>query len=100
MLNVRLSTDNSVAHLEGQLTFSDHQVFRIAASKLMEQQSRRVVIDLEKLDYIDSIGLGMLLMARDEAQKSACVLVLKRPSSQVRRMFDISKFDTLFHVEM
>jgi HptB-dependent secretion and biofilm anti anti-sigma factor len=48
---------------------------------------------------VDSAGLGMLLLARDEAKKNNRELILKGPCGQVKRMFGVTKFDTLFSIE-
>ena len=41
----------------------------------------------------------MLLLARDEAKRNDRELILKRPNGQVKRMFGVTKFNTLFNVQ-
>lgn len=41
----------------------------------------------------------MLLIVRDEADKAQRSLILRGPHGQVKRMFAVTKFDTLFTVE-
>lgn len=90
--------DLATATLRGEFTFSDHQAFRKLAERLFASGSQPVVFDLGHLVFIDSAGLGMLLIARDEAIKKSRPLVLKGAVGQVKKMFDVSKFDTLFSV--
>ena len=85
--------------LHGDLTFSDHQTFRRMAERLFAENAAEIVIDLQHLEFIDSSGLGMLLIARDEAGKRNRHIVLKGAHGQVRKMFDISRFETLFSLE-
>lgn len=93
-------TDNdAVVSLSGELTFVDHPVFRTMTTRLMQAKSSPSVIDLAGLQFIDSAGLGMLLVARDEAKRANRALVLRHPAGQVKRMFEISKFETLFSVQ-
>ena len=91
-----VADDLSIATLRGEFTFSDHQAFRKLAERLFANGSQPVVFDLGHLAFIDSAGLGMLLIARDEAVKKGRRLVLKGAGGQVKKMFDVSKFETLF----
>ena len=85
--------------LSGELTFTDHVAFREIMKRLIASQDQKIVIDLSKLEFIDSAGLGMLLIARDEAVKANRTLTLNRPQAQVERMFAVTKFGTLFNIE-
>ena len=90
---------NNCAQLSGRLTFKDHPAFRLMATRLLAAEDDTAVIDLEKVDFIDSSGLGMLLIARDEASAARRRLVLRSPQGQVRRMFEISHFEQLFTIQ-
>jgi len=90
--------DNSCVRISGEFTFIDHVAFKTMMGRLFEGRGSPVTIDLAKLEFIDSAGLGMLLLARDEAKKADCNLILRGPSGQVKRMFGVTKFDTLFAV--
>jgi HptB-dependent secretion and biofilm anti anti-sigma factor len=99
MFDVNLSENDSVATLSGQLTFSDHGTFRDMARHLVASPSGRLVIELGGLDFIDSAGLGMLLLLREEASAAQRAVALRNAKGQVNRMFAVSRFDTLFVVE-
>lgn len=90
--------DSQVA-LIGDLTFNDHGAFREMLKRLLQAKDRRMVLDLSRLNFVDSAGLGMLLIARDEAEKGKRSLLLARPQQQVDRMFAVTKFDKLFAIE-
>ena len=82
----------------GDFTFTDHIAFREIADR-MAATNETVVIDLTNLEFVDSAGLGMLLIAREEAAKASRTLILRGAKGQVKRMFGLTKFDTLFTVE-
>ena len=84
--------------IRGRFTFADYQQFRELVTRLLSSSASRYVIDLRDLEFIDSAGLGMLLLARDEAQRKNRALSLRRPSGQVRRVIDVARFDTLFEI--
>jgi HptB-dependent secretion and biofilm anti anti-sigma factor len=83
----------------GELTFTDQGPFKEMITELFQAKGAAVVIDLSKLEMIDSAGLGMLLLAREEAKKSERKLILAHPTGQVKRMFGVTKFDKLFTVQ-
>ena len=85
--------------ISGEFTFTDHAAFKEIATRLLATQERSIVIDVSKLEFIDSAGLGMLLIARDEVGKANRSLVLRGPTGQVKRMFAVTKFETLFTIE-
>ncbi len=91
--------DETKVSISGEFTFTDHATFKAIAARLLEGEDKPIVIDLAKLEFIDSAGLGMLLIVRDEADKARRSLVLRGPCGQVKRMFDVTKFDTHFNVE-
>jgi HptB-dependent secretion and biofilm anti anti-sigma factor len=91
--------EDATVSISGEFTFTDHPAFKTIASRLFEGQGKPIVIDLAKLEFIDSAGLGMLLIVRDEADKAGRKLILRGPCGQVKRMFEVTKFDTLFTVE-
>ncbi|PDT88755.1 anti-anti-sigma factor [Bradyrhizobium sp. Y36] len=91
--------DNGGVQISGEFTFTDHASFKTMIDSLLKDGSPSVTMDLGQLQFIDSAGLGMLLLARDAFGKADRKLVLRAPSGQVKRMFGLTKFDTLFSVE-
>jgi anti-sigma B factor antagonist len=53
----------------------------------------RIVLDLSKLEFIDSTGLAVILRADTRAKNDGHVLRVLRPNGQVRRVFEISGLD-------
>jgi HptB-dependent secretion and biofilm anti anti-sigma factor len=98
-MRFEFNNDDTTVSISGEFTFTDHVAFKAIASRLLERQGTPIIIDLAKLEFIDSAGLGMLLIVREEADKAHRSLVLRGPCGQVKRMFDVTKFDTLFTVE-
>ena len=92
-------SNDACVQIAGDLTFTDHAAFKSMTDRLFGGSSASVTMDLMKLEFIDSAGLGMLLLAKDTADKVGRKLVLRSPVGQVKRMFGLTKFDTLFSVE-
>jgi len=87
------------ATVSEKITFSDLEGFREIISKMLESGSSQNVVDLADVEFIDSAGLGMLLLARDEVSKTDANLTLRAPQGQVRKMFEVARFDEMFTID-
>jgi len=56
-------------------------------------------IDFEKLEYISSAGLGVLLMTQKRLTALQHRLTLTRMNSHIREVFKYAGFDTIFDIE-
>ncbi|MDR3449167.1 MAG: STAS domain-containing protein [Alphaproteobacteria bacterium] len=83
-------------HMSGKFTFPDHLGFRDVIDKMNAGDIQQVVLNVEKMDFIDSAGLGMLLLALDAAEKNHKKLVIGGATGQVKKMFDLARFENMF----
>ena len=87
------------ARLSGQFIFEDHTKFKTILAAAEDKKIHSIILDFTHVDFIDSAGLGMLLLLRDLCDKHKKPLVLRHPQGQVKKVFGISKFEHLFTVE-
>lgn len=85
--------------LEGRLTFTENGDFRRTLAGLEQGAIDTVVLDLTALDFMDSTGMGMLLVARDVVVGRGGQVVLRNAKGQVGRMLDLAKFSDFFTME-
>jgi anti-anti-sigma factor len=85
--------------LTGSFKFSDNGVFREIIKDMDAYGGHDYVFDLNGLEHIDSAGLGMLLIAREMAEKNALQLRLRRPQGQVQQMLQVTQFTDLIPCE-
>jgi HptB-dependent secretion and biofilm anti anti-sigma factor len=85
--------------LNGRLTFAENGEFRQVVDAIGQAGGTNVVFDLEGLSYIDSAGMGMLLVARDAAAACGAAVALSRAVGQVGRMLQLAKFADFFNLE-
>lgn len=83
--------------LAGRFTFTDYTKFRTAVTQAVEAKVKGLTFDLGALEFLDSAALGMLLLARDEAQKIGAGVAIRGASGQVERVLDVARFRSLFH---
>lgn len=84
--------------LSGRMTLIDHGKFREVVDSLERMRGTRCVFDLSKLEFVDSSGLGMFLIARDIAMPKNVEIELRGATEGVGRVLEIAKFATLFTV--
>jgi len=91
--------DSTAIFLKGRLTFADHEKFRKLLAEIGAQGTKNLVIDLKSLEAIDSVGLGLLMIARDDTEERKGRFALRSPQGEVKRIFTISKAETLFTIQ-
>lgn len=84
--------------LAGRLTFADYGSFKELTELFIEHDTKNCLLDLTNLEFIDSAGLGMLLIARDKMRIKNGDVILKGAQGQVKKMLDLGHFDSLFKV--
>ncbi|MGE5505688.1 MAG: STAS domain-containing protein [Actinomycetota bacterium] len=84
--------------LAGRFTFADHDTFERFVEALNEGRFRHISVDLSELEFMDSAGLSMLLIARDELAKRNADMELVSPSGRVAQLLHLAAVDTLVHV--
>ncbi|MBI3445854.1 MAG: STAS domain-containing protein [Magnetospirillum sp.] len=63
-------------------------------------RASRVIFDLSKVARVDSVGLGMLHLAKDEILGNGSTrLTLRGASGNVRRLFELTDGDSSFDFE-
>jgi anti-anti-sigma factor len=84
---------------KGRLTYSDYSQFRQITSIIGEFNKQECTLNLSELEFIDSAGLGMLLLARDKIQECQGNIILLNPSGQVKKMVELGRFEALFTIK-
>ncbi|HBU99243.1 MULTISPECIES: STAS domain-containing protein [Thalassospira] len=97
--NTEQTDKTTTVELTGRFTFGDHSNFRKLIEEMRAHQSETHVLDVAGIEFIDSAGLGMLLLARDEGEKARATVILRGAQGQVKRMLEVARFDTLFKLE-
>lgn len=82
--------------MSGKFTFIDHPVFRQIIEKMSDPNVRQIIFYMDRIEFVDSAALGMLLLAHDEAAKHSKKIVISGIQGQVKKMFDVARLGTLF----
>lgn len=80
-----------LVRLEGELDHHEASRLREAwQQELLNNDVGHVIVNLEKLTFMDSSGLGVMLGRYKEVQASGSEMVICSISPEVRRLFDLS----------
>ena len=96
--DVLKTSDTTTIGLKGRMCFSDHALFREIIEAFDQPAGDHMILDMGGLEFLDSSGLGMLLIARDEAKKRQLELVIQKVPASVRRVMDMARFDRHFTI--
>lgn len=96
-----LSVENKrIVKLTGKLDYKGHRTFNEACLPLLQQPGVRAVdIDLAGVEYIDSSGLGLLMMLNEKAQAAGKEVVLRNPQPTVLQILNIANMGQLFDIK-
>ena len=85
----------TVFQVNGEINISTSPELR----KLFEKEPRKkIVIDFEKVTYVDSSGLATLVEVLKRAKTQGGSLGLAAMSDKVKSLFEITKLDKLFSI--
>ena len=93
------SNDRFEAEISDKLTSSDLSNFRELLSEIKQCPCKVIVLDLNNLDWIDSAGLGMLILAKELADKEELELVLRSPRGHVKSLLELGRFEKIFNIQ-
>ena len=93
MFEIEFSNDGIVV-VDGRLDAAQ----AVKAQTFLDQVQGQCVIDLEKLDYISSAGLGVLLKTHKRIMGSGNGIKLINVNHHIHDIFRYSGFDKLFEI--
>lgn len=99
-MGIKISSAGEVKVVEFEGKF-DSMNFHAAENKIMsliDQGVRKILLDFAKLEYINSAGLRILIIAAKEIKEVEGELRLCSPNKLVKEIFAISGFEKIFKI--
>jgi len=91
--------DVVIVRLAGRLDSSAASSAEEQLSATLIDAAPRLAIDMAKLAYISSAGLRVLLVVAKRVQQQKGKIALSGLAENVREVFTVSGFDTIFAIE-
>ncbi len=87
-----------VVQPSGVLDATRSQDFREEVIKSLESKPKMVLVDLKDITFMDSSGLGALVLAFKTLRASETKLVLCSINEQVKILFELTGMDKVFEI--
>lgn len=96
-MECRIQSDGQgkTVFLSGRVTSRDFEGFKALTALFEGADSQRLVLDLSAVEFMDSMGLGMVLMLQDKAKNKGVGFSLQGVKGQVKRLFELVKLGNL-----
>jgi anti-sigma B factor antagonist len=92
------STDVSVITLEGEIDVYTSIKLKQDITAILERGAKYVVLNLSKVEYLDSTGLGVLIGTLKKLRESGGNLVIVGPAMRIMRIFEITGLYKIFSI--
>jgi anti-sigma B factor antagonist len=88
----------TILTLKGRLTLGESNLVREKVTELAAAGRFKIVVDLGGVDYIDSTGLGILVICFTSLKKQGGALKLVNPNKRNVELLLLTKLHTVFEV--
>ena len=97
-LVVTVLEEEAVISVIGELDFSTAPRLREQILELLKGNTSNLVIDLSRMEFVDSSGLGVLVAAMKRIRERNGRLMLRSPSANTSKVLQVSGLDKLLLV--
>jgi anti-sigma B factor antagonist len=88
----------AIVRLKGKFTIEDINQFKETTAPLAKDPVRTMLISFTDLEYIDSSGIGSLILIMNTAKNQDISLILYNLQEEIRNVFKISHLDKFFTI--
>lgn len=97
-LATRSVSDHVVLEIGGEIDVYTAPRLRERLIEMVGEGARQVVVDLGRVEFLDSTGLGVLVGAHRRLRASDGTLTLVCPQERLRKIFRITGLDSVFEI--
>jgi anti-sigma B factor antagonist len=98
-ISVRDDDDSVTVTVEGEVDVATAPAVRDELYRLIESGSKRIVVDLGGMEFIDSTGLGVFVGALKRSREGGGELQLRSLRPAAHKIFDITGLSTAFSID-
>ena len=96
-VNVRTVGPVSIIDLSGKITIGEGDVvLRDRVSELLDSDQKHILLNLAKVSYMDSAGIGELVACYKRAREKEGNVKLLNPSGKVYDLLQLTKLEEVF----
>lgn len=91
----QIEREGQTLHLSGRFDAAQERT----ALRAFDAMQGDVVVDMARLEYISSLGLGILMKTYQRLLEQGYTLTLRNLSKHLRDVFRYTSLDTVLHIE-
>ena len=96
-INERIVGDVTILDLEGKMTLGEgDELLKDKINSLLAKGTRKLILNLEGVPYIDSAGLGEMVRTYTTVKKQGGALKLLNLTKRIQDLLSITKLTTVF----
>lgn len=88
--------NNLLVSLSGQLDYTSTAGFEKLMRETQEAAPQTLTLDMSRVTWLDSVGLGQLFLMRERLRQSE--ICLRNPTPSIRQLLSLTKADVIFKV--
>jgi len=94
---MRLNGETAVIELSGRITMGEIiEEFRALWSQALESGAKHIVVNMAKVTFLDSSGIGMMIRCHSAVTQVGGKLHLAGAAGAVRQAFKVTRLDNIF----
>ncbi|PUU93799.1 MAG: anti-sigma-factor antagonist [Halanaerobium sp.] len=101
-LELLVEKNTAVLKFDGEVIFDNSNQLKEEAKERLKGKTEvdKLIIDLSKVPYLDSSGVGVLLSLFKFMRSREGSLAIAEPNAKIRRVFDVTKMTEIIPVYM
>jgi anti-sigma B factor antagonist len=97
-LRVEHQDDRAIVNVGGEVDIATCPQLRDLLNELVDRGIYQLVVDLDKVSFMDSSGIGVLVGVYRRIREHGGSLRLTGPSAEVRRVLELTRVTTILPV--
>lgn len=98
-IDVKQDGEIFVVELEGRMDTNTSPEFQKEMEAYYSKEGFNMILDFDKLDFVSSAGLRVLLLIQKKSKALSGSLVIKNVKPEIQEVFDMTGFSDILTIE-
>ncbi len=98
-IDVKQDGEIFVVELEGRMDTNTSPEFQKEMETYYSREGFKMILDFDKLDFVSSAGLRVLLLIQKKSKALNGSLVIKNVKPEIQEVFDMTGFSDILTIE-
>jgi anti-anti-sigma factor len=98
-IEFKTENENTAVDMEGRLDTNTAPDFQKELEEYYSKEGFSLILDFEKLDFVSSAGLRILLLIQKKAKTLKGKMVIRNVKPEIREVFDMTGFSDILTIE-